>query len=100
MRTLILTLAIMFVGVVTIPVAGAGAALSSVPGYGAAATDSYVLEAQRLPDLNIEVHTADGGSSSWYENPVWVAIGALGLLLAIVLIVMASRGGGTTVLKT
>jgi len=100
MHTLILTLALMVVGVVSIPAAGAGAASSSVPGYGVAATDAHVLEAQRLPDVNIEVHTADGGSSRWYENPVWVAIGVLGLLLAVVLIVMASRGGGTTILKT
>jgi hypothetical protein len=60
MRTLILTLAILVVGVVTIPVAGAGAAPSSAPGYGMAATDA-LLEAQRLPDVNSEVHTADGG---------------------------------------
>lgn len=89
MHTLILTIGLMVVGVMTVP--AAGAAPSPEPGYVMATTDAHALEAQELPDLNIEIRT-DGGSK-WYEQPVWVAIGVLGLLLVVVLVVMASKGG-------
>jgi hypothetical protein len=99
MLNLILTLGLMFVGVVTVPVADAGAASSTVPGYAVAAPAPHVFEAQQLPDVNIDIR-ADGGGNRWYQEPVWVAIGVLGLLLLVVLVVMASKGGGTSAAKT
>ena len=32
---------------------------------------------------------------AWYLSPVWMAIGGLGLLLGLILVVMAARGSGT-----
>jgi hypothetical protein len=50
-------------------------------------------------DVNINVDKHDG-RKAWYLNPVWMAIGGLGLALLLVLIVMAARGsGGTTVVR-
>jgi amino acid transporter len=48
-------------------------------------------------DVDINVNHHSGGR--WYANPVWIAIGALALIVLIVLIVMAGRGGGTTVIR-
>ena len=51
------------------------------------------------PQINVEVNR---GSRGWWANPVWIAIGALGLAVVILLIVMAARGGGsggTTVVR-
>ena len=48
-------------------------------------------------DVDINVNHQSGGR--WYANPVWIAIGALALIVLIVLIVMAARGGGTTVIR-
>jgi len=48
-------------------------------------------------DVDINVNHHSGGR--WYANPVWIAIGALSLIVLIVLIVMAARGGGTTVIR-
>ena len=47
-------------------------------------------------DINVN-HSSSGGR--WYANPMWIAIGALALVVLVVLIVMAGRGGGTTVIK-
>ena len=44
--------------------------------------------AQKMPEMNIEIH--DGSSPSW--NPMWIAIGVIGLLLVGVLFRMSNRG--------
>jgi hypothetical protein len=51
-------------------------------------------------DVDIDVNRHEG--RAWYLNPVWMAIGGLGLALVIILIVMAARGGsgGTTVVRS
>ena len=49
-------------------------------------------------DVDINVNHGDGGGR-WYRNPMWIAIGALAVIVLIALIVMAGRGGGTTVVK-
>ena len=43
--------------------------------------------------VDIDVHH-DGGA--WWTSPVWLAIGALALIVLILLIAMAVRGGGGT----
>jgi hypothetical protein len=53
--------------------------------------------AQGRLDVNINTHTADGGA--WWTNPIWIAIGVIALALLIVIIAMAARGSGTTVIK-
>ena len=47
-------------------------------------------------DVNIDV---DRDGAVWYESPVWIAIGVVGLVLIIALIITATRGGNTTVVK-
>jgi hypothetical protein len=53
--------------------------------------------AQGKLDININTHS--GGGGVWWQSPVWIAIGVIALVLFIMLIVMATRGGGTTVIK-
>jgi hypothetical protein len=55
---------------------------------------------QAAGKLSVDINVNKGeGSNRWYANPMWIAIGGLALLLVLVLIVMVSRGGGTTVVK-
>ena len=49
-------------------------------------------------DVDINVNRGQGGGR-WYANPVWIAIGALAVIVLIALIVMAGRGGGTTIVR-
>jgi hypothetical protein len=53
--------------------------------------------AQGRIDVNINTHST--GGAAWWTNPIWIAIGAIALVLLIVIIAMAVRGGGTTVIK-
>jgi len=50
-------------------------------------------------DVNVDIHHDDGGTFG--VSPIWLAIGGLGLLVLIVLIVMAARNrsGETTVVR-
>ena len=48
--------------------------------------------------LDIDINTHSGGGA-WWASPIWIAIGAIALVLLILNIVMAARGGGTTVIK-
>jgi len=53
--------------------------------------------AKTLPkDVNLTINVnKDGVTRAWYLSPVWMAIGGLGLILGIMLVIMAARGGGT-----
>ena len=48
--------------------------------------------------LEVDIDTNEGGGA-WYTSPVWLAIGALALIVLVLLVVMAARGGGTTVVR-
>jgi len=54
--------------------------------------------AQPSGKVDVDINVNHGGAR-WYANPMWIAIGALALIVLIVLIVMAARGGGTTVIR-
>jgi hypothetical protein len=64
-----------------------------------AATVALMLQdAPSQPGRHIEVEVdVNRGGGAWYTNPVWIAIGALSLLVLIILIVMAARGRTTVV---
>jgi hypothetical protein len=96
MRLFILTLAVL-AGLLVIPARHAGSSASPEMAIGTAVLDAHALEAQQVPQINVEIN--QGGARRWYENPVWMAIGGLALVMLIVLIVMATKGGGTTVVK-
>jgi len=51
-------------------------------------------------DVGIHFVEIQHGSRAWYLSPVWIAIGALAIIVLVLLIVMAARGGGgTTIVK-
>jgi hypothetical protein len=47
-------------------------------------------------DVDINTHSSGG---AWWTNPIWIAIGVIALVLLVVIIAMAARGSGTTVIK-
>jgi H+/Cl- antiporter ClcA len=49
--------------------------------------------------IDVDLNTHSGGSGAWWTNPIWIAIGVIALVLLIVVIAMAARGSGTTVIK-
>ena len=62
---------------------------------------SAVALAQGQPvqgKLDVDINTHSGGGA-WWTNPLWIAIGIIALVLLIVIIAMAARGSGTTVIK-
>ena len=49
--------------------------------------------------IDVDINTHSGGGGAWWASPIWLAIGAIALVLLILIIVMAARGSGTTVIK-
>jgi hypothetical protein len=74
---------------------------AAAPSIAIAANSGHVLtlDQQQPPSgkLEVDIDTHQGGA--WYTSPMWIAIGVLALVLLIVLIVMATRGGGTTIIR-
>jgi hypothetical protein len=65
----------------------------------AAADSGYVLAMAQQPgqySIDIDVDAAD---AAWWTNPLWIGIGVVALVLLVVIIALAVRGGGTTVIK-
>ena len=81
-------------GLIVGNVASPAVAASSDSGYALAADDQQ----QPSGRLEVDIDTNEGGGA-WYTSPVWIAIGVIALVLLIVLIITATRGGGTTVVK-
>jgi hypothetical protein len=48
--------------------------------------------------VSVDINT-HGGGGAWWNNPVWIAIGVIALVLLVIIIAMAARGSGTTVIK-
>ena len=83
-------------------VGGILAGAATMPALAAAGDSSYAVAAaeQQAPSGRLEVDIdTDQGGGAWYTSPLWIAIGVIGLVLLILLIVMASRGGGTTIVR-
>ena len=95
MRSLVLSLAIVL-GFLMIPAADAGSAVSATPSFTAVVHAADSAELAQVPQINVEVNK--GGGRRWYASPVWIAIGVIGGVLVLMLIVMALKGG-TTVVK-
>jgi len=103
MRTFILTLAIVL-GTLMLPsmpdsIPSPDVAIGAVTLSAHEATLQEPPPAQpQAPQINVEVKRE--GGRAWYMSPVWMAIGAIALVLVILLVVMASKGsGGTTVVR-
>jgi hypothetical protein len=71
----------------------AGAAAIAVP-----AADIQQTPPVQPPSGQIDVDI-DTNGGAWYTSPIWIAIGIIAVILIIALIVMAGRGGGTTVVR-
>jgi hypothetical protein len=95
MRSLLLSLTVVL-GFLMIPAADAGIAVSSGPALSAVVHAADATEFAQPPQINVEVNK--GGGRRWYASPVWIAIGVIGGVLVLMLIVMALKGG-TTVVK-
>lgn len=46
-------------------------------------------------DVDVDRHQSD----SWYLSPTWIVIGILAIGVLVAIIVAASRGGGTTIIR-
>jgi hypothetical protein len=50
--------------------------------------------ALQVPEKKIDITIGDqGGNAAWYRSPVWIAIGGVAVLLLLLIIVLALRGG-------
>lgn len=96
MRFLIASMAVLgiAIGMSALP----ASALTTITG------GSFVVAAQQQPstpgkvDIEIDINRSRGGGA-WWTNPMWIAIGVIGLVLLVVIVAMIARGGGTTVIK-
>ncbi len=61
-------------------------------GAPAVVTDGLVATVHAQPEIEIKI-----GEDPWYQQPVWIAIAIIGVILLVVLVVMATRGGGTKI---
>lgn len=96
MRNLMLILA-MTAGLLLSPaIVPAGSSLPVAVSAATAGDAAALQEAPQPPQINVEV---DRDGRAWYASPVWIAIGVLALVVLVMVIVGASRGGGTTVVK-
>ena len=83
-------------------VLGFAMAGAAAPMVAATADSGYTLtvDNQQQPSGRLEVDIdTDSDGGAWYASPVWIAIGAVALVVLILLVVMATRGGGTTIVK-
>ena len=63
----------------------------------AAADTGYVLAMAQQPgqySIDIDVNSAD---AAWWTNPLWIGIGVVALVLLVVIIALAVRGGATVI---
>lgn len=61
--------------------------------------DGASLVTAQQPSGQIDVDIEAAGDDGWWANPIWIGVGLVALIAVIALIVAASRGGGTTVVK-
>ena len=96
MRRFLMSMSVVF-GLMMIPAIDAGSASAPGPSFWSVvqAAELPSAEVAQPPQINVEVNR---GGGRWYASPVWIAIGVIGGVLVLMLIVMALRGG-TTVVK-
>ena len=51
-----------------------------------------------VPEAKVDIHV-NRSTAAWWTSPVWIAIGAIGVVLLVLIVAMVMRGGGTTVIK-
>ena len=59
----------------------------------------YVLAMVQQPgQYSVDINV-DGANAAWWDSPLWIAIGVVALVLLIVIIALAVRGEGATVIE-
>ena len=78
----------------------AGMALAAGDGTAVASVDPKDDDTGAVAKVTgeVDVDVADN-DASWYVSPTWIVIGVLAVGVLVAIIVAASRGGGTTVIK-
>ena len=56
----------------------------------------FLLALAQQPTIEVDIVE---GSQAWWTNPMWIAIGIVGLVMLVLIVALAARGGGTTVIK-
>lgn len=81
-------------------------ALLTVVGLGPLLAPAYAFALQQQPgggvpsgQIDINITERSVGAGDWWANPVWIGVGIVALILLIVIVALATRGGGTTVVK-
>ena len=95
MRSLMLSLAIL---TIVVPVFAQPSASTPVPFVGQQLSDvtaPMLALAMQPKDVDVDINVNKGGGA-WWKNPWILGVGALVLVLIVVL---ASRGGGTTIVE-
>jgi len=91
--------------IVVLAVLGLAAGSAALAPTVAAAEGGDVLALDQQPgggglqgqvDIDITERTAGGG---WWADPVWIGVGIVALVLLVVIVALATRGGGTTVIR-
>ena len=95
MRRFLLALGVV-VGLLLTPAVDAGYSTVSGPAFWPVVHAADSVDVSQAPQINVEINK--GGGGRWYASPVWIAIGVIGGVLLLMLIVMAFKGG-TTVVK-
>jgi formate-dependent nitrite reductase membrane component NrfD len=57
------------------------------------------LIAFQVADKKIDITNGTTAGGHWYANPLWIAVGVIGVIVVLLLVVLAARGGGTTIVK-
>lgn len=86
--------------IVVLMAAGLLIGSAAAPATAIAASADYTLSAddqQQQPTGRLEVDIDTDRAGAWYASAMWIAIGVIALVLLIVLIVMATRGGTTII---
>ena len=65
----------------------------------AAADSGYVLAMAQQPGQSSIDNDVNSADATWWTNPLWIGIGVVALVLLVVIIALAVRGDGTTVIK-
>ena len=94
MRTPVLALTVLLGLLLAMPCA-AGATAAAAP-MAAASVMGDEAQQPAPPQIDVDIDREGG---AWYTSPMWIAIGVIALVVLIMLIVMATRGGGTTIVR-
>ena len=59
------------------------------------AADPPVAGDAPAPKIDVNIR----GGETWYANPVILAVAGIGFLVLVLVVALAARGGGTTIVK-